>query len=194
MRRIAAPPWHGGSNDDPLVATGRTLRWGVVATGGIAGRTTSQLARLADAELVAVSSRDAGKAATFARDHGFARGYSDTDAVTGYQHLAADPEVEVVYVATPHGQHHEVTAAMLRAGKHVLVEKAFTINAREARELANLARDRQLFLMEALWTRFLPAFQYALDVIEQGKIGAIRYVQAELGFTAVDDPRSRLWA
>lgn len=205
MRHIARPSWlaksaepgaepgRQGGRGDPLQATGRPVGWGVVATGAIADKVTAQLARLEDARLVAVSSRSSAKAEAFAARHGFARGYGD-DGQPGYQRLAEDPEVEVAYVATPHGQHHEVASALLRAGKHVLVEKAFTINAREARELATLAAAQGRFLMEAMWTRFIPAYQFTLDLLERGEIGEPRYVQAELGFLAPDDRGSRLWA
>lgn len=165
----------------------------MVSTGKIAGVVTAQLATLEDARLHAVSSRDPAKAAAFAERFGFATSYGDGGDEHGYEALARDPDVDVVYVATPHGQHHRVTKALLQAGKHVLVEKAFTINAREARELAALARSRGLFLMEAVWTRFLPSFHRLLDVVESGAIGEVVYVQADLGFMAARDPRERLW-
>jgi len=176
-----------------VTATGTALRWGVVSTGKIAGVVTAQLATLEDARLHAVSSRDRTKAAAFAERFGFARSYGDDGDERGYEAMAHDPDVDVVYVATPHGQHHRVTKALLEAGKHVLVEKAFTINAREARELATLARDRGAFLMEAVWTRFLPSFHRVLDVVESGAIGDVVYAQADLGFIAARDPRERLW-
>ena len=161
--------------------------WGVVSTGNIADKVTAQLAQLQDVRLVAVSSRSSARAEEFASRHGFTRSYGDAER-SGYRRLADDPEVEVVYVATPHGQHYEVASAVLEAGKHVLLEKAFTINAREARALADLAASRGLFLMEALWTRFIPAYQFTLDLLERGEIGDVVYVQAELGFVAPEDP------
>ena len=177
---------------DPLQATGRTVGWGVVSTGNIADKVTAQLAQLQDVRLVAVSSRSSARAEEFASRHGFTRSYGDAER-SGYRRLADDPEVEVVYVATPHGQHYEVASAVREAGKHVLLEKAFTINAREARELAALAASHGLFLMEAVWTRFLPSYQRVLDVVESGAIGDVVYVQADLGFQAARDPRQRLW-
>lgn len=201
MRHIARPSWlaqTAGSErppslTDPLQATGRTVGWGVVSTGNIADKVTAQLAQLQDARLVAVSSRSRARAEGFAARHGFARSYSD-EGQSAYRRLAADPEVEVVYVATPHGQHFEVASAVLEAGKHVLLEKAFTINAWEARRLIELAAERGLFLMEALWTRFIPAYQFTLDLLVRGEIGDVTHVQAELGFMAPADPVSRLWA
>jgi predicted dehydrogenase len=191
-RHIPRPPGpiDGG---DPLAATGRTLRWGVVSTGDIARSVTPRIASMRDAALHAVSSRHPDKARAFAEEFGFATSYGDGD-VPGYQLLADDPDVDVVYVATPHAFHHEVTRAVILAGKHALVEKAFTINAREAEDLAELARARGVFVMEAVWTRFLPVFQRVLDVIEAGEIGDVHWLQGDLGFRAAEDPRERLWA
>ena len=171
----------------------RTLRWGVVATGRIAHKVTRDLARLEDAQLYAVSSRGQGSATAFAEEHGFAVSYYDGPSGSGYRQLLADPRVDVVYVATPHAQHFEVVRAALEAGKHVLCEKPFTINASEALELVQLAGERSLFLMEAVWTRFLPATRRALEIIRSGGIGTVRWVQADLGFPAAYDPADRLW-
>lgn len=192
-RHIPRPIGPSSDDADPLAATGRTLRWGVVSTGGIARSVTPRIASLGDAALHAVSSRRTDKAKAFAQEFGFATSYGDGD-VPGYQLLADDPDVDVVYVATPHGSHHEVTRAVIAAGKHALVEKAFTINAREAEDLAELARERGVFVMEAVWTRFLPVFQRVLDVIESGEIGDVQWLQGDLGFRATEDPRERLWA
>jgi predicted dehydrogenase len=184
---------------DPLAATGRTLRWGVVATGAIAAAVTADLALLQDAELHAVSSRRPDTAQSFAERFGFARWYADSPAGTpsgslGYEQLVADPAVEVVYVATPHAQHYAVTRAALSAGKHVLVEKPFTINSGEGAELVELARSRGLFLMEAVWTRFLPGMQRVWDVVAAGEIGPVQWVTAELGFPGPAERTARLWA
>jgi predicted dehydrogenase len=179
--------------DDGSVRGRRPLRWGVAATGRIAHRVTRDLARLEDAELYAVSSRSSGSARGFAEQYGFEASYHDIPSATGYQQLFADPMVDVVYVATPHAQHFEVASAALDAGKHVLCEKPLTINAREARELVRIAGERNLFLMEAVWTRFLPATRRALELAGNGGIGAVRWVQADLGFPAAYDPADRLW-
>jgi predicted dehydrogenase len=189
-RHIRMPP----AGDDPLVATGRTLRWGVVSTGSIAHEVTRHLVQLEDARLHAVSSRSRDRAEAFARSFGADRAYGDDGDTPGYEQLVADPDVDVVYVATPHGQHHQVTRAALAAGKGVLVEKSITVTAWEAEELARLARDRGAFAMEAVWTRFLPIFQAALDVVASGELGELRWVQADLGFPARGDRRRRLWA
>ncbi len=157
-----AQPWLSTqANQDPRAATGRRLQWGVVSTGNIATSVSKDLALLEDAELYAVSSRKQAAADAFAAEHGFAKAYGDDGGVPGYQRMVEDPAVEVVYVATPHAQHFEVASAALRAGKHVLCEKTVTINAREAAQLATLARERNVFFMEAMWSRFLPSMQRA---------------------------------
>ena len=181
------------AGDDPATATGRPVHWGVVATGSIAGRVVQDLALLDDAVLSAVSSRSRSSAEAFAERFGAARSHHDHDGTTGWERLVADPAVEVVYVATPHAQHHAVARAALEAGKHVLCEKPLTMNAREAGELRELARARGLFLMEAVWTRFLPSFGRALDIVRSGEIGRVRWLQADLGAPVPYDPGSRLW-
>lgn len=193
-RFIAKPDWYTSDAPQTLAATGRPLRWGVVATGNIASTVTADLTLLEDAVLHCVSSRSQPKAADFASRFGFATHYYDDGGVPGYQRLAQDPEVDVVYIATPHAQHFTVAQAALEAGKHVLCEKAFTINAREATELIRLAKDRGLFLMEAVWARFVPGMQRAFDIIASGEIGPVQWVRADLGFPAPNDPEARIWA
>lgn len=191
---IAIPPLSPSGGTDPLERTGSTLRWGVVATGKIAGAVTADLARLPDSVLQAVSSRSPQRAAAFAAKFGFRKYYADDGHLSGYEQLFADPEIDVVYIATPHGQHYEVTSAALRAGKHVLCEKSLTINAAETAELLELAKQNELFLMEAVWTRFLPSTQRAWEIIRSGELGDIMWIQADLGFPAPFDPRARIWA
>jgi predicted dehydrogenase len=194
VRHVARPSGTDREDPGPLAATGPTLRWGIVATGNIARKVGGELMRLEDARVRAVSSRDAVRARAFADAVGAASAYGDEDGEPGYLRLAEDPDVDVVYVATPHGQHHQVARALLLADKHVLVEKAFTVNAGEAEDLVTLARSRGLFLMEAVWTRFLPLYHDAVDAIAAGELGHVRWVQADLGFAAPPDPRSRMWA
>lgn len=195
MSAPIAKPWlFNQSDQDPCSATGKALRWGVVATGGIARAVAQDLALLADAELYAVSSRSQASAESFAAEHGFAKAYGDDARAPGYQQLLADDSVDIVYVATPHAQHYEVALAALKAGKHVLCEKSLTINAREAAELVTLARSKKLFLMEAMWSRFLPSMQRVFEIAASGELGAIQWVTADLGFPAVYSPTARLWA
>src|SRR3954454_2763542 len=193
MTHIVAPPGAEPGAPSPLEATGRPLRWGVVSTGRMAGRVTEDIDRLEDAVLQAVSSRSEANALDFAARFGFAASYFDTGPTRGYEQLFADPAVDVVYVATPHGQHYEIARRALEAGKHVLCEKSLAINAREAMELIELARGRRLFLMEAIWSRFLPSMNRAWQIIASGELGTIHWVQADLSFPAPYDVSSRLW-
>ncbi|MCB5281383.1 MULTISPECIES: Gfo/Idh/MocA family oxidoreductase [unclassified Arthrobacter] len=195
MTAHIATPWLFSQPDsDPRTATGARLRWGVIATGGIAAAVTRDLELLADAELYAVSSRSQPGADAFAADFGFARAYGDGDGRSGYERLLADDAVDVVYVATPHAHHHRIALAALNAGKHVLCEKALTVNAREAAELVSVARVKGLFLMEAMWSRFLPGMQRAFEIAASGELGDVKWVAADLGFPAPYSPTSRLWA
>ncbi|MDI3212334.1 Gfo/Idh/MocA family oxidoreductase [Arthrobacter sp. AL12] len=195
MTAHIATPWLFSQPDpDPRTATGARLRWGVIATGGIAASVTRDLELLPDAELYAVSSRTQAAADAFAADFGFARKYGDLNGQTGYERLLANDDVDVVYVATPHAHHHKIALAALNAGKHVLCEKSLTVNAREAAELVSLARAKGLFLMEAMWSRFLPSMQRAFEIAASGEIGEVKWVGADLGFPAPYSPTSRLWA
>ena len=187
------PPCAAPGAPSPIEATGRTLRWGVVSTGRIADAVVSDINLLEDARLLAVSSRDRGRAEAFAARHGAEKTYHDADGMAAYLRMFADPEIDVVYIATPHGQHYEVARAALEAGKHVLCEKSLTINAAEAEELVRLAGANGLFLMEAIWTRFLPAVHRALSIVHSGELGDVAWVRADLGFPAAYDPQWRLW-
>lgn len=178
---------------DPSSATGTPIRWGVIATGSIAKRVVQDLALLEDAILQAVSSRSESSARSFAQSFGFTTPYWDAGDTAGFERLLADPDVDIVYIATPHVQHHAMALAALTAGKHVLCEKPITMDAKQARELAELARSRQLFLMEGVWTRFLPSFRRAVEIVSAGEIGQPRWIQANLGFTPAYDPASRIW-
>lgn len=191
---ITRPDWYGDGAPDPLAATGRQLRWGIVSTGSIAHTVTGDIALLEDAVIHAVSSRGEQSAAEFAAKFDARKSYFDQQGVTGYQQMFDDPDVDVVYIGTPHGQHYQVAKAALESGKHVLCEKALTINAREAEELIELARERGLFLMEALWARFTPGVQRALELVSSGVFGTIHWVRADVGFPAPKDPDSRIWA
>ena len=179
--------------DDPLSPTGRPLGWGVVGTGRIAGKAVPDIAALPDARLVAVCSRTAARAEDFARRHGVARAYGDAAGRTGLERLAADPEVEVVYVATPHGYHHRDVSVLLRAGKHVVCEKALAMTAAEVRDLTDLAREHGAFLMEGVWTRMTPGFRTAVRWLREGRLGRVRAVDAAIGMHVPVDPGHRLF-
>ncbi|SEO25025.1 Gfo/Idh/MocA family protein [Actinacidiphila rubida] len=162
------------------------IRWGILATGGIAATFTEALRSLPDAEVVAVGSRGKEAAEAFAGQHGIPRAYGS------WAELAADDEVDVVYVATPHSAHRAAAGLCLEAGRAVLCEKAFTINEREARELVELARGRGLFLMEAMWTYCNPLVRHMAALIADGVIGEVRHVSAHFGFAADFAPTHRM--
>ncbi|WP_329609250.1 Gfo/Idh/MocA family protein [Arthrobacter sp. ATA002] len=190
---IPPPPCAAPGAPNPVRKTGRTLRWGVVSTGDIASKVTEDIARLEDAVLQAVSSRQEASAVEFADRFGIARACFDNEQGKGHRQLIDDPEVDVVYVAAPHAQHYEISRAALLAGKHVLCEKSLTVNAREAEDLIAIASTRGLFLMEAVWTRFLPCVNRIWEILASGELGEVQWVQADLGFRAPPGPDSRLW-
>ncbi|TKK86533.1 Gfo/Idh/MocA family oxidoreductase [Herbidospora galbida] len=163
------------------------LRWAVIGTGGIAKQFADDL-RLSEAgELVAVGSRTAARAEAFAAEVGAPRAYGDQAAM-----LAAD-DVDAVYVATPHPAHHAGALAAIEAGKAVLVEKPFTINRREAEKLVAAARARGVFLMEAMWSRFLPHMVRIRELLAEGRLGDVRLAVAEHGVWFRHDPVHRMF-
>ncbi|MBA2551953.1 MAG: Gfo/Idh/MocA family oxidoreductase [Nocardioidaceae bacterium] len=165
----------------------RPIRWGILATGQIARNFADDLSLLPDAELSAVGSRSHQGAETFAHQHGVRRAYGS------YEQLAADAELDVVYVATPHSRHAEDVMTCFEAGKSVLCEKALTLDADTSAELVGEARARGLFFAEAMWMRTIPAIRKAVTMAQEGHCGHLRQVRADLGFMAPYDPTSRLW-
>jgi predicted dehydrogenase len=165
--------------------TEQRVRWGVLATGGIAAAFTATLVDLPDAEVVAVASRTESSAKAFAERFGIERAYGDWDA------LANDGDIDVVYVATPHSAHRAAAGLCLEAGRNVLVEKAFTLNSREAAELVTLARERGSFLMEAMWMYCNPLVRRLKSLVDDGAIGEVRTVQADFGLAGHLLPEAR---
>ncbi len=162
-------------------------RWGIIGTGHIARSFAQGLSRLPEAKLTAVGSRTQAAADRFAHDFHIPRAHGS------YQDLAADPEVEIVYVATPHVLHEDNCLLALENGKAVLCEKPFTINAAEAAKVFHLAGDKRLFVMEAMWTRFLPAIVRVREMLASGLIGEPRWLAADFGFKAPFNPKSRIF-
>ncbi|WP_330358496.1 Gfo/Idh/MocA family oxidoreductase [Streptomyces chartreusis] len=162
------------------------VRWGILATGGIAAAFTADLVDLPDAEVVAVASRRQESADAFAERFGIPRAYGD------WTSLAEDGDIDVVYVATPHSAHREAAGLCLEAGRHVLCEKAFTLNAREAVELVALAQARGSFLMEAMWMYCNPLVRRLKALVDDGAIGEVRHVQADFGLAGPFPPSHRL--
>lgn len=161
------------------------VRWGILGTGGIARAFAQALRQTPEARLVAVGSRTAASAESFAREF-------DVRACASYEALVACPDVDIVYIATPHAMHAENAMLALEAGKAVLCEKPFTMNVREAGRVVALARSRGLFLMEAMWTRFMPALAALRRIVASGEIGEPALVQADFGFAAPLDPEHRV--
>jgi predicted dehydrogenase len=164
------------------------LRWGLIGTGGIADAFARDLELTASGTVIAVGSRSAESSERFGEEHRVPNRHSS------YEALVADPEVDVVYVATPHPWHRANTLLALDAGKPVLVEKPFTMNAREARELVAAARERGLFLMEAMWTRFLPHVVEIRRLLAEGALGEIVAFSADHGQWFAKDSAHRLFA
>jgi predicted dehydrogenase len=164
------------------------IRWGIVGPGRIAEKVTADFGLVEGATPVAVASRSLDRAQSFADRHGIDRAHGS------YAGILADPDVDVLYVATPHPQHRPFALAALRAGKALLVEKAFTATAAGAAEVVDLARETGIFVMEAMWTRFQPAVVALRELIDDGAIGEVRSVQADLGVNAPFDPADRKFA
>jgi predicted dehydrogenase len=164
------------------------IRWGILSTGAIATSFVEDLRLLPDAEVLAVGSRTPEAAELFASRHGIPRAYGS------WAELAADPDVDVVYVATPHAAHHAAAALCLEAGKAVLCEKPFTLDLATSRDLVATAQRKGVFLMEAMWTRCNPAVRRAVAMVADGAIGEVTSVQADFGIAGPFEPTHRLRA
>lgn len=162
------------------------FNWGVLGPGNIAVRFTNDLKRLSDATLLAAGSRSLDKAEAFARRQGAVRAYGS------YEELLRDRDVDAIYVATPHNFHRQHAIMALEHGKAVLCEKPMEVNAARVREMVAAARRHDQFLMEAMWTRFLPVISGVRQWIKEGRIGEIRLVAANFGFRTAWNPDSRL--
>jgi predicted dehydrogenase len=163
------------------------IRWGVVGPGVIATGFAEAMEQTDGGTIVAVASRSTERAAAFGDRFAIPARYGD------YEALAADPDVDVVYVATPQSRHEPDTLTMLGAGKHVLCEKPLGLSARQGDRMVAQARARGVFLMEAMWSRYLPAYRALLDVIGEGRIGDPMLVEADFGFRRPLEPGHRLF-
>jgi predicted dehydrogenase len=164
------------------------IRWGILSTGNVARKFVADLRRLPDAAMMAVGSRTRAAAERFASEFAIPRAYG------GWAELAADPEVDVVYVATPISAHYAATLTCIEAGKAVLTEKPFALDLRQARTMIDTARDARVFLMEAMWTRLFPATLEAVRRVEEGAIGDVVAVHADFGIAGDFAPTHRLRA
>lgn len=159
------------------------MRVGIIGTGWIAEKAAITLNGLSDCEAYAVGSRSQDTADAFAAKWHIKRAYGS------YAELIADPDVDLVYVGTPHSHHYDVTKAALLAGKPCLVEKAFMANARQTKDIIDLAHERGVFLAEAIWTRYQPVVSIVRQLLADGRIGEPRLVTATLGYSMGDKPR-----
>lgn len=159
------------------------MKFAIFGPGKIAQCMAAAVTPLKEVERYAVASRDIKRAQDFASEWGFEKAYGS------YEEMLADPEVELIYVATPHSHHYEHAKMCLNAGKHVLLEKAFTVNAKQAEELIALAKEKNVLLAEAIWTRYMPSRKMIDDLIESGRIGKVNAVMANLGYELHDIPR-----
>lgn len=164
-----------------------TIRWGVLGPGSIARKFAMGLQALSDAQLVAVGSRSQESADAFGDQFQVRRRHAS------YAALAHDPEVDAIYVSTPHSFHREHAELCLRAGKAVLCEKPFAINAAQSESMIAVAREQGVFLMEAMWTRFLPLVVRVRELIAEGAIGELRMLWSDFGFRTSVNPSSRLF-
>ncbi|GAA2048522.1 Gfo/Idh/MocA family oxidoreductase [Catenulispora yoronensis] len=164
----------------------KPIRWGILATGGIAATFTEDLLTLADAEVAAVGSRSLDTAQAFADRYGIPRAHGS------WAELAADPDVDIVYVATPHSAHHAAAALCLDAGKAVLCEKPLTLDAAQAEDLFRRAEAAGVFFMEAMWTRCVPAILRMVEMVRDGVIGEPRLVTSDFSVSFHGGPEHRM--
>lgn len=165
----------------------RTIRWGIIGLGKIAHKFASDLATVENAALVAVASTSQARAEEFAKEYGVA------DAYGNYEEIFLTKDLDVVYIATPHTLHKECTILCLQNGVGVLCEKPFAMNESEAQEMFDLAKEKNLFLMEALWTRFLPTTEKTLELLRNDAIGDVKNITADFGFIPEFVPDRRVF-
>ena len=155
----------------------KIFRFGIIGPGKIAAKFCDSLQTLShEAHVYAVASRDGARAKEFAGKFNAPKYYSS------YEELVKDPQVDIIYIATPHPYHFEQTMLCLNHGKAVLCEKPMTISFNQTRKLVELAREKKVFLMEAMWSRFIPALVKMKEVIDKGEIGEIKFMHADFGF------------
>lgn len=164
-----------------------TFRWGILGTGTIAGKFTEGLSAAPGHEAVAVGSRSRESAEAFAGRFGIPRAHGS------YERLAADLDLDAIYVATPHSRHLEDAMLCIEEGTPVLCEKPLTLNAAQGKRMIDAARDRGVFLMEAMWTRFNPVVRALRALLAEGSLGEPRHLTADFGFAADFDPQARLF-
>ena len=163
------------------------IRWGIIGAGNISSTFATALNSMRDVKLAAVASRNLNRAEEFAKKFGIDKAYGS------YEELAADPEIDVIYIGTPHPEHKENAALCIKHGKAVLCEKSFTLNEKDSLYLTTLAAEHRVFLMEAMWTKFLPVTRKVKEWLKEGRIGELRHIRASFGFYTEFNPDSRLY-
>lgn len=162
------------------------LNWGIYGAGKIADSFAKDFSKVEQAKLVAAYARNTEKLKKFCDKHKIENAYDDVEA------FLSDERIDVVYIATPHSLHAEAALKAIKAGKHVLCEKPFALNAKQATEVMKAAKENNVFIMEAIWTLFLPTIKKVFAWIDSGKIGPIKHIQANFGFKGNLDPEWRL--
>lgn len=165
----------------------RKYKWGILGPGRMASKFTKALQVLENVELYAVGSRDIGRSKTFSKEYGFKKAFGS------YEEMVADPELEIVYIATPHTYHKEHTLLCLRNGKNVICEKVFAMDFLEVKEMIDEANSRNLFLMEALWPNFQPYYKKAKEILNSGTLGKIVHIDAFFSFIPPFERLNRKW-
>jgi predicted dehydrogenase len=165
----------------------KTYNWAVLGCGKIARKFAGDLKLLTNARLYAAASRSLETAKQFAAETGFEKAYGS------YEEMVNDPEVDVVYIASPHSHHYEHSLLCLNHKKAVLCEKAFALNSKEVTKMIEASRRNNTFLMEAFWTRFQPSFLKAMEIVRSGELGALKMIRADFAFHAPFDPEKRLY-
>jgi predicted dehydrogenase len=164
---------------------GRKYNWGILGAGRIGGKFSDGLRLLPNANLYSVGSRDYERAEKFAKEYGYKKYYGN------YEEFLSDPNLDIVYVATPHSHHKMHTLLCLKNNKAVICEKAFGMNSEEVEEMISMAIDKKIFLMEALWPPFQPMYKKAVEVLEKGEIGEIVHINARFSFRPPYDAKDR---
>lgn len=165
----------------------KKYNWAILGCGKIARKFSSDLKLLPNARLYATASRDLEKAKAFAGEFGFQKAFGS------YEEMVKDPDVDAVYVATPHSFHYQNTILCLKNKKAVLCEKAFSMNFSQALEMVECAKENNTFLMEAFWTMFQPSFKKAMEIVNSGDLGKLKLVRSDFAFSAQKDPENRLY-
>lgn len=165
----------------------KEIKWGIIGTGTIASTFATALNSMEDTRLVGVSSRNINRAKEFAKKFQIEKAYGS------YEELVKDEEIDVIYIATPHSEHKENAELCIKNGKAVLCEKPFTINVPDSEYLIFLAKEHKVFIMEAMWTKFLPTTIKVKQWIKEGRIGKVRHFRASFGYRSPFDPNHRLY-